>query len=81
MKKENITQENKNEHYLPMKEFTHREKRIAVYLLYGKTRAQIAEALAISENTVKTHTQHIYEKTEVNSQKEFMIKYLIDSNI
>ena len=60
---------------------TPKEKRVAMLLLYGKSRNEIAVTLGISENTVKTHTQHIYKKTGVKNQKLFMSKYLIDYNI
>ena len=62
---------------LPMDEFTPREKEVAELLLMGKSRSEIAGTLFVSEYTVKTHTQHIFEKTEVTSQKAFIAKYLL----
>ena len=56
---------------------TPKEKRVALYLLHGKSRSEIAQALFISENTVKTHVQNILSKTGLKNQKELMAKYLI----
>ena len=63
---------------LPVDLFTHREKRVARYLLFGKSRAEIAATMCLSEHTIKTHTQNIFKKAEVKNQKEFMIKYLLE---
>ena len=39
------------------------------------TNKQIAETLKISCLTVRTHFQHIYEKTLLTSKKEMILKY------
>ena len=39
------------------------------------TNKQIAEILKISSLTVRTHFQHIYEKTLLASKKEMILKY------
>jgi len=65
---------------LPMDKFTLREKRIALLLLYAKSRTEIARTIGLSENTVKTHVKHIFKKTGVKSQKELMSKYLFGLN-
>ncbi|MCL1900814.1 MAG: LuxR C-terminal-related transcriptional regulator [Firmicutes bacterium] len=62
---------------LPTELFTPREKEVAELLLSGKSRSQIAQMLFISEHTVKSHTQNVFEKTEVNNQRAFIAKYLI----
>lgn len=62
---------------LPANKFTAREKDVAELLLIGKSRREIAEILYISENTVKTHTQNIFEKDGIKSQKAFIAKYLL----
>ena len=41
---------------------TQREKEILIALIENKKRREIAEELSISENTVKTHTAHVYDK-------------------
>jgi DNA-binding NarL/FixJ family response regulator len=47
-----------------------REVDVLKCLARGQTTAQIANALFISENTVKTHIRHILEKMEVNNRAE-----------
>lgn len=47
-----------------------REIEVLGCLARGQTTAQIADALYISENTVKTHIRHILEKMEVNNRAE-----------
>ena len=39
------------------------------------TDKQVAEILKISSLTVRTHFQHIYEKTLLASKKEMILKY------
>ena len=39
------------------------------------TNKQVAENLKISCLTVRTHFQHIYEKTLLTSKKEMILKY------
>ena len=62
---------------LPAELFTRGEERIAVRLLCGESRPEIAKDLRISENTVKTHSHRIFVKSKVGTQKEFMVKYLL----
>ncbi len=47
-----------------------REIDVLKCLARGQTTSQIAGALFISENTVKTHIRHILEKMEVNNRAE-----------
>ena len=49
---------------------TQREKEILVALLEKKKRREIAEELNISENTVKTHTAHVYDKLSISGKEE-----------
>ena len=56
---------------------TKTEKRVAIYMIHGKSRLETAAALGLSDNTIKTHVQNILRKTGVKSQKEFMAKYLL----
>lgn len=55
---------------------TAREKEIANLLIQGRTQPWIAEALRISDNTVKTHVQHIYQKAGVHDRQQFIDKVL-----
>ena len=41
---------------------------------HGNTTAQIADALFISENTVKTHVRHILEKLKASNRSEAVIR-------
>ena len=49
---------------------TQREKEILIALIENKKRREIAEELSISENTVKTHTAHVYDKLGVKGKDE-----------
>lgn len=52
---------------------TARENEVLYELVLGKTRSTIASELNISEETVKTHTKHIYERLGVHSLRELVI--------
>jgi two-component system, NarL family, nitrate/nitrite response regulator NarL len=51
-----------------------REVEVLGLMAKGQTTRQIAEALVISENTVKTHIRHILEKLEVNNRAKAVSK-------
>ena len=51
-----------------------REMEVLACLAQGKTTAQIAAELFISENTVKTHVRHILEKLEASNRAEAVSK-------
>lgn len=51
-----------------------REAEVLEVLLEGKTAKEIAEAMFVSESTVKTHIRHIYEKTGVKNKMELLMK-------
>jgi len=53
---------------------SHREMEVLRCLALGKTTAQIAADLFISENTVKTHVRHILEKLEASNRAEAVSK-------
>lgn len=53
---------------------TAREREVLGYLLQDMKRREIAEALYVSENTVKKHTTNIYMKLDVSSRKELLEK-------
>ena len=50
--------------------FSKRENEVAALILQGLTTQETADALFISVATVKTHLQHIYEKTGVRNRAE-----------
>lgn len=49
-------------------DLTEREREILALLASGATNREIAEALVISENTVRTHLRHILEKLNVQNR-------------
>lgn len=49
---------------------TERERQVVEMIALGKSRSYIAEALVISENTVKSHAAHAYAKLGVHGKKE-----------
>ncbi len=49
---------------------TRREQDVLRQLAQGQSNRQIAQALTVSENTVKTHVRHILEKLELDSRSE-----------
>ena len=58
----------------PESELSDRELEVLGCLARGRTTAQIASDLFISENTVKTHVRHILEKLEASNRAEAVSK-------
>jgi len=66
----------KNKAPLPLPEIlTLRERDVALLLLSGKKRKEIADELCIALNTAKEHIHNILDKSECANQLEFVIKY------
>lgn len=61
-------------------QLTYAEARIASLIVNGNHIGQIAETLAISLNTVRTHLRHIFEKTNVERQAD-LIHLLLRASI
>jgi DNA-binding NarL/FixJ family response regulator len=55
---------------------TRREEEILALLTHGYANKEIADRLALSFDTVRTHLRHIYEKMHVRSRTEAATKYL-----
>lgn len=53
---------------------TVREKEIAYLLAEGRNVPYISKKLFVSENTVKSHVRHIYEKSSVHNRQELLDK-------
>ena len=51
---------------------TERETEVLVLLCRGRGKAYIAEALSVSENTVRHHCKNIYAKLQVHTREELM---------
>lgn len=47
-----------------------REQDVLVQLAYGKSRFEVSQALVLSEETIKTHIRHLYQKLDIHSRKE-----------
>ncbi|NSW92107.1 MAG: helix-turn-helix transcriptional regulator [Firmicutes bacterium] len=58
--------------------FTKREADIIDGVIQGKNNAQLAAALKLSENTIKTHIQSIYRKVGANNRTE--LTYILMTN-
>ena len=54
-----------------------RESEVLEYLARGYPAAKIAEKMVISEYTVRAHTRHIYEKTDLHKRGD-LIGYIKD---
>ena len=59
---------------------TSREQEVLQELLLGKSNREIAAALYITENTVKTHAKNIYSKYDVRSRAELISTILKESD-
>ena len=59
-----------------LEELTSREKEILCEILTGTKRKKIAEDLNVSENTIKKHTSHIYQKLGVQNRDELEEKMI-----
>ncbi|MCR5427628.1 MAG: response regulator transcription factor [Lachnospiraceae bacterium] len=57
----------------PSTEFTNREYDVLRELVTGKSNRQIADTLAVSEETVKSHIQHMLDKTGYGNRVELSI--------
>jgi len=53
---------------------TKKEQEVVDAITQGKTNKEIAQAMFVSLNTVKTHTSNIYSKVGVNSRSQLIEK-------
>ena len=58
----------------PMTELTKREQEVIEQVLAGKSNKEIASTLFVSERTVEFHLQNIYNKLDVKSRVELVLK-------
>jgi DNA-binding CsgD family transcriptional regulator len=59
----------------PFDQLTGRESEVLTYLVAGRTYAEIADALVISEKTVSTHVSHLLRKTGTRSRRELAVLF------
>jgi DNA-binding NarL/FixJ family response regulator len=59
---------------------TLRESEVAVFLAQGMRNRDIASALWVSENTVKTHLKSIFQKAAVSSRAEAIVRITRDAS-
>ncbi len=59
-----------------LESLSNREKDVLAYLSKGYRYQEIADTMIISVDTVRSHLRHIYEKLQVRSRTEAVIKYL-----
>lgn len=60
----------------PAERLTQREQEILELLAKGRPDKEISDRLNISLNTVRSHLKHIYEKLQVQSRTEAVVKFL-----
>ncbi len=53
-------------------ELTERETEVMYLICMGRSKGYIAETLSISENTVRSHSRHLYSKLGVHSKQELL---------
>lgn len=61
-----------------LESLTDREQEILSLLATGYMYKEIADELHVSMDTVKSHIRHIYDKLQVRSKTEAVVKYLKD---
>ncbi len=57
----------------PLADLTNREREVLELMTRGKTNAEIAQALVVTERTVKFHVGNIYSKLHVRSRTEAVL--------
>jgi DNA-binding CsgD family transcriptional regulator len=56
---------------------TETEARVALHVMYGEDLKQVSEELSISWTTVRTHLQHVFDKTDTHRQAELVRLLLV----
>lgn len=62
-------------------EVTAREREVWGLIAEGLTNVQIAERLALSENTVKFHVQHLFQKLGVKNRTEAALRHATSGRV
>jgi len=56
---------------------TEAEAEVALHVMHGADLKQISEELSISLTTVRTHLQHVFDKTDTHRQAELVRLLLV----
>lgn len=48
------------------------EAQVALHVMHGANLKQIAQELSVSVTTVRTHLQHVFDKTDTHRQAELV---------
>jgi DNA-binding NarL/FixJ family response regulator len=59
---------------------TSRETQVAILICRGFSNEEIAEALKISQSTVKTHLKNLYRRVRVDSRILLLLQFIEDVN-
>ncbi len=59
---------------------TSRETQVAILICRGFSNEDIAEALRISQSTVKTHLKNLYRRVRVDSRILLLLQFIEDVN-
>lgn len=60
---------------------TVREKEVAYLLCKNLSRKQIADRLSVGQETIKTHTRHIYEKLAIDSKAKLQLFFEVNDHL
>ena len=60
----------------PVDTLTEAERRVAALVTQGHTNREVAGALFVTQNTIQTHIQHIFQKLGVRSRTELAVRLL-----
>lgn len=57
-------------------ELTAREREIVTMIIEGASSQDIADALGVSEGTIKNHRKRLYKKLAINSERELLARFI-----
>ena len=60
---------------------TEREKEVAHLLFKDFSRKEIADKLFLGQETIKTHSRHIYEKLEIDSKAKLQVFFKVNHHL
>ncbi|MDF2952468.1 MAG: LuxR family transcriptional regulator [Anaerocolumna sp.] len=60
---------------------TRRESQLMELILHGKNNKEIADSLKISDNTVKKHIGHLFQKLQVTNRVQLIHKVIEEEGV